>query len=47
VHSAAQLKGVKMGGGAPDPYVVFSINQRVELARTKTKQSTCVSNCAG
>ena len=36
------LKGVKLGGGTPDPYVSFSISQRTELARSKTKRSTCV-----
>lgn len=36
------LKGVKLGGGTPDPYVSVSIAQRAELARTKTKRSTCV-----
>lgn len=29
-----------MGGGAPDPYVSVSINQRAELARTTRKDST-------
>ena len=40
VHSARSLKGVKLGGGTPDPYVSLSINNRAELARTKWKHST-------
>ncbi|EJD04407.1 tricalbin [Fomitiporia mediterranea MF3/22] len=40
VHSARALKGVKIGGGTPDPYVSFSLNARQELARTKHKEST-------
>jgi Ca2+-dependent lipid-binding protein len=42
VHSAKGLKGTKLGGGAPDPYVAFSISGRAELARTKVKKSTYV-----
>ncbi|KAI5124397.1 hypothetical protein M0805_008282 [Coniferiporia weirii] len=40
VHSARGLKGTKIGGGTPDPYVSLSINARKELARTKHKEST-------
>ncbi|GAA5961362.1 hypothetical protein JCM21900_006679 [Sporobolomyces salmonicolor] len=40
VHSGKGLRGVKLGGGAPDPYVSFSISGRAELARTSTKRST-------
>ncbi|GAA5948387.1 hypothetical protein JCM10213_004407 [Rhodosporidiobolus nylandii] len=40
VHSAKGLKGTKLGGGAPDPYVSFSISGRAELARTKVRKST-------
>ncbi|GAA6019595.1 hypothetical protein JCM10207_006938 [Rhodosporidiobolus poonsookiae] len=40
VHSARGLKGTKLGGGAPDPYVAFSISGRAELARTKVKKNT-------
>ena len=42
VHNARGLKGSKIGGGTPDPYVSLSINQRSELARTKYKHNTCV-----
>lgn len=35
VHSARSIKGNKIGGGSPDPYVSFSINNREELAKTK------------
>jgi Ca2+-dependent lipid-binding protein len=40
IHSARGLKGVKIGGGAPDPYVALSIGQRSTLANTRWKQST-------
>ncbi|OCH88587.1 tricalbin [Obba rivulosa] len=40
VHSARNIKGVKIGGGTPDPYVSISINDREELARTKYKHNT-------
>ncbi|KAH8120625.1 tricalbin [Phellopilus nigrolimitatus] len=40
VHSARALKGTKIGGGTPDPYVSLSINARQELAKTKHKEST-------
>ncbi|KAH9836496.1 C2 domain-containing protein [Rhodofomes roseus] len=40
VQSARGLKGNKIGGGTPDPYVSLSINNRSELARTKYKQNT-------
>ncbi|KAH6917432.1 transmembrane protein [Coprinopsis sp. MPI-PUGE-AT-0042] len=40
VHSARGIKGVKIGGGSPDPYVSISINERTELARTKYKHNT-------
>lgn len=42
LHSARGIKGVKIGGGTPDPYVSLSINDRAELARTKWKHDTCV-----
>ncbi|KZT58286.1 tricalbin [Calocera cornea HHB12733] len=38
--SARGIKGVKVTGGAPDPYVSVSINEREELARTKYQPST-------
>ncbi|GAA5844845.1 hypothetical protein JCM11251_007345 [Rhodosporidiobolus azoricus] len=40
VHGGKGLRSTKLGGGAPDPYVAFSISGRAELARTKTKLST-------
>ncbi|KAF8530946.1 tricalbin [Gautieria morchelliformis] len=40
LHHARGLKATKIGGGAPDPYVTLSINQRAALARTKHKDST-------
>ena len=40
VQSARGLKGTKIGGGAPDPFVSLSINNRAELARTKYKHNT-------
>ncbi len=42
VHSARGLKGGKLGGGTPDPYVSMNINNRTELAKTKYKRSTYV-----
>ena len=40
IHSARNIKGQKIGGGTPDPYVSLSINERAELARTKHKTNT-------
>ncbi|EPQ61056.1 tricalbin [Gloeophyllum trabeum ATCC 11539] len=40
IHSGRSLKGSKIGGGTPDPYVSLSISNRGELARTKYKHST-------
>ncbi|EED81501.1 predicted protein [Postia placenta Mad-698-R] len=40
VQSARGLRGSKISGGSPDPYVSLSINSRSELARTKAKQDT-------
>ncbi|TFY64762.1 hypothetical protein EVG20_g5845 [Dentipellis fragilis] len=40
MHSARSIKASKIGGGTPDPYVSFNINNRAELARTKYKHST-------
>ena len=42
VQSARDLKGAKLGGGRPDPFVALSINERVELAKTKWKHNTYV-----
>lgn len=40
IFSARNLKGVKFGGGTPDPYVAISLNGRETLAKTKYKHST-------
>ncbi|TFY83046.1 hypothetical protein EWM64_g967 [Hericium alpestre] len=40
IHNARSLKGSKIGGGTPDPYVSLSINNRAELGKTKYKHST-------
>ncbi|KAL4069403.1 C2 domain-containing protein [Scleroderma citrinum] len=40
VEAARGLKGSKIGGGTPDPYVSITINNRQELARTTHKSNT-------
>ncbi|OJT13069.1 hypothetical protein TRAPUB_10382 [Trametes pubescens] len=40
VQGARDLKSSKLGGSRPDPYVSLSINERVELAKTKFKHNT-------
>ncbi|KDN50305.1 hypothetical protein RSAG8_01641, partial [Rhizoctonia solani AG-8 WAC10335] len=40
IFDARGLKGAKMGGGTPDPYVSLTINNRGEMARTKFRRST-------
>ncbi|TNY17332.1 C2 domain-containing protein [Rhodotorula diobovata] len=40
VHNGRGLKATKLGAGAPDPYVTFSISGRAELARTHIKKNT-------
>lgn len=40
VHSGRGLKGTKLGGGAPDPYISFAIAGRAEIAKTAIKKST-------
>ena len=52
VRSARDIKGPKIGGGAPDPYVSITLNNRAELARTKYKTNAsvvviCVIICCG
>ena len=42
VRSAREIKGSKIGGGTPDPYVSLTINDRAELAKTKYKTNTSV-----
>lgn len=40
IVSARGIKGTKIGGGTPDPYVALSIQNRTELAHTKYKTNT-------
>ena len=40
VHSARGIKGTKIGGGTPDPFVSLTINSRAEIARTKYRTNT-------
>ncbi|KAG6869143.1 hypothetical protein C0993_012241 [Termitomyces sp. T159_Od127] len=40
VRAARGIKGTKIGGGTPDPYITLSINERAELARTKYQNNT-------
>lgn len=40
IWSARNLKGVKLGGGTPDPYVTLSVDNRDTLAKTATKKGT-------
>lgn len=40
VYGGRGIKGTKLGGGAPDPYISFSIAGRAEIAKTKVKKST-------
>ncbi|EPQ28071.1 uncharacterized protein PFL1_04398 [Pseudozyma flocculosa PF-1] len=40
VWSARNLKGVKLGGGTPDPYVALSIDNKDTLAKTSVRKST-------
>ena len=42
VRSARGIKGAKIGGGTPDPYVSLTFNDRAELAKTKHKNNTLV-----
>lgn len=44
VRSARGIKGMKIGGGTPDPYVSLNIEHRSELCRTKVKANTYVSH---
>jgi len=44
VRSARGIKGVKIGGGVPDPYVSLNIENRAELCYTKPKLNTYVSH---
>ncbi|KAJ7462762.1 C2 domain-containing protein [Mycena galericulata] len=40
IESARGVKGTKIGGGVPDPYISLSLNNREELAATKHKDNT-------
>jgi Ca2+-dependent lipid-binding protein len=40
VNSARSIGVNKIGGGTPDPYVTFSINNGTQLARTTQKPNT-------
>lgn len=42
VRSARGIRGGKIGGGTPDPYVSLTLNDRAELAKTKHKTNTSV-----
>lgn len=42
VYNGRGLKGTKLGGGSPDPYVSLSVAGRVDVAKTEVKKSTCV-----
>ena len=42
IQSARALKGAKLGGGRPDPFVALSLNERAELAKTKWKHNSYV-----
>lgn len=42
LHAARGIKGGKIGGGTPDPYVRVSINNRETLGHTHYKKSTYV-----
>ena len=43
IRHARGIKGAKIGGGTPDPFVSVSINNTKELAHTKYKNNTYVS----
>ncbi|KAK7064548.1 C2 domain-containing protein [Favolaschia claudopus] len=40
INSARGIRGTKIGGGTPDPYISLSLNNREELAKTKYKSNT-------
>lgn len=39
IYNARNLKGVKLGGGTPDPYVRIDLGNQTGLAQTKIKHS--------
>lgn len=42
IRHARGIKGAKIGGGTPDPFVSISVNSTKELAHTKYKNNTSV-----
>jgi len=44
IYSAKGLKGNKLGGGTPDPYVALDISGRDPIAKTSVKKSTTSPN---
>lgn len=40
IWSARNLKGVKLGGGTPDPYVAITVDDKEVLTKTRHKDST-------
>lgn len=42
IYNGRGVKGTKLAGGAPDPYVSISVAGRAELAKTSVKKSTYV-----
>lgn len=40
IWNARNLKGVKIGGGTPDPYVALAVDDKETLGKTKYKEST-------
>lgn len=40
IHAARGIKGTKIGGGTPDPFVGLCFNNRAEVAHTKYKSDT-------
>jgi Ca2+-dependent lipid-binding protein len=40
IRGARSLKAVKIGGGAPDPYVSFALGSKPSIGKTKTINST-------
>lgn len=40
IYNGRGLRGTKLGGGSPDPYVALSVSGRVDLAKTAVKRGT-------
>ena len=43
IHTARGIKGAKIGGGTPDPYVKLNINNRETLGKTHHRKNTYVT----